>query len=176
MVKKKNVFYTIADWRKDNPVEADILDLISAAKNYALTQAPHIGGESDDPDDCHARVDDTLTELELSIERGEKAIRLLMGVPQARKAAGLQRQGRGKDKSYDPDTTNATDPQVKVVLEMLRGKKTQELAFSEVTKIISPKEKIDHRTIKRYVDGLIHNWGHLAKPYGGSFWVETPDL
>lgn len=176
MVKKKNVFYTIADWRKDNPVEADILDLISAAKNYALTQAPHIGGESDDPDDCHARVDDTLTELELSIERGEKAIRLLMGVPQARTAAGLQRQGRGKDKSYDPDSTKANDPQVQVVLEMLRGNKTKEMAFSEVTKIISPNEKIDHRTLKRYVEVLIQKWGNLANPNGESFWVENPDL
>jgi hypothetical protein len=176
MVKKKNVFYTLADWRRDNPVEADILDLIATAKDHALSQIPHVGGESDDPDDSYARVDNTLTELELSIERGEKAIRLLMGVPQARRAAGLQRQGRGRDKSYDPDSTNVTDPQVKVVLEMLRGEKTQELAFSEVTKIISPNEKIDHRTIKRYVDELIYNWGHLAKPYGEPFWVEAPDL
>jgi hypothetical protein len=176
MVKKKNVFYTLADWRRDNPVEADILDLIAAAKDHALSQIPHVGGESDDPDDSYARVDNTLTELELSIERGEKAIRLLMGVPQARRAAGLQRQGRGRDKSYDPDSTNVTDPQVEVVLEMLRGEKTQELAFSEVTKIISPNEKIDHRTIKRYVDELIYNWGHLAKPYGEPFWVEAPDL
>lgn len=176
MVKRKSTYYTIADWRKDNPVEADILDLISAARDHALSQVPHVGGDSDDPDNTYARVDDTLTELELTIERGEKAIRLLMEVPQARKAAGLRRQGRGRDKSYDPDSTSATDPQVKVVLEMLRGEKTQELAFIEVTKIISPNEKIDHRTIKRYVDELIQNWGHLVKPYGEPFWLDKPDL
>ena len=176
MVKKKNVFYTIADWRKDNPVEADILDLISAANAYALSQIPHTGGESYDPDDNHSRVDDTLSELELTIQRGEKAVRLLMEVPQARKVVGLKKLGRGKDKSYDPDSTKANDPQVQVVLEMLRGNKTKEMAFSEVTKIISPNEKIDHRTLKRYVEVLIQKWVHLANPNGESFWVENPDL
>jgi len=176
MVKKKNACYTIADWRKDNPVEADILDLINAANSYAMSLVPHIDDEIDDPYYTPARVDNALTELELTIQRGEQAIRLLMGVPQARKAAGLAKRGRGKDKSYDPESTKLSDPQVQVVLEMLRGEKTQELAFSEVTKIISPNEKIDQRTIKRYVDELIQNWGHLAKPYGEPFWLENPDL
>ena len=146
MVKRKSSFYTIADWRNDNPVEADILDLINAANTYALSLVPHVGGESNDPFDTPVRVHDQLTELELTIQRGEKAIRLLMAVPQARKASGLAKKGRGRDKSYDPESANLHDPQVQVVLAMLRGEKTQETAYIEVTKIISPNQTIDHPT------------------------------
>lgn len=175
MVKKKEAHYTIADWRKDNPIEADILDLISAANTHALSFVKYVGGETDDPDDTPVRVHDQLTELELSIQRGEKAIRLLMAVPQARKAAGLAKKGRGRDKSYDPESANLHDPQVQVVLAMLRGEKTQETACTEVTKIISPNETIDHRTIKRYIDVLIQNWGRYADPDQKPFWVNSTD-
>jgi hypothetical protein len=175
MVRKKDAFYTIADWRKDNPVEADILDLINAANSYAMSLVPHIDDEIDDPYYTPARVDNALTELELTIQRGEQAIRLLMGVPQARKAAGLAKRGRGKDKSYDPESTKLSDPQVQVVLEMLRGEKTQEMAFSEVAKIISPNEKIDQRTINRYVDEVIENWGRYAELDRKPLWVGKSD-
>ena len=175
MVKKKEALYTITDWRKDNPIEADILDLISAANTHALSFVKYVGGETDDPDDTTVRADDAMTELESTIQRGERAIRLMMEVPQARKVAGLAKKGRGKDKSYDPDSTSLTDPQVQVILEMLRGKKSQENAFKQVIKIISPKEHIDQRTIKRYVDHLIQKWGIYADPDLKSLWVNSPN-
>jgi hypothetical protein len=176
MVKKKDAYYKIADWRKANPVEADINDLINAARAYALLQAPHVEGETGNPEDPPERFDDILTELELAIQRGEKAILLMMNVSQARKAAGLSKRGRGKDPSYDPESTSLNDPQVQVVLKMLSGEKTQETAFSEVIKIISPKEDIDPRTIKRYVDVLIQKWGSYADPDRKPFWVENKDV
>jgi len=176
MVKKKDAIYTIADWRKANPVDADITDLINAAHAYALSQVDYVGGESGEPEDPPSRFDDTPTELESAILRGERAIRLMMNVSQARKAAGLSKRGRGKDPSYDPESTSLNDPQVQVVLKMLRGEKTKETAFSEVIKIISPKEDIDPRTIKRYVDVLIQNWGSYADPDRKPFWVENKDV
>ena len=176
MVKKKDAFYTIADWRKANLAEADINDLIDAARAYALLQAPHVEGKTGDPEDPPERFDDTLTELELAIQRGEKAIRLMMNVSQARKAAGLSKRGRGKDTAYDPESTSLNDPQVQVVLKMLRGEITQENAFSEVAKIISHKEDIDPRTIKSYVDALIQNWGSYADLDRKPFWVVNEDV
>lgn len=176
MVKKKDAFYSFADWRKANPVEADIFDLINAAKAYALSQVDYVGGESGEPEDPPSRFDDTPTELESAIQRAEMAIRLMMNVSQARKAAGLSKRGRGKDPSYDPESTSLNDPQVQVVLKMLSGEKTQETAFSEVIKIISPKEDIDPRTIKRYVDVLIQKWGSYADPDRKPFWVENKDV
>lgn len=175
MVKNKNVFYTIADWRKDNPVESDITELINAARAYAFLQVPHVGGESGDPEDPLERFDDLPTELELAIQRGEKAIRAMMEVSQARKAAGFAKKTRGKDKSYDPESATLSDPQVQVVLQMLRGEKTQATAYSEVAKIISPKEKIDIRTLNRYVNVLIQNWGSRAELNQKSFYVENTD-
>ncbi len=175
MVKKKNVFYTMADWRKDNPVESDITELINAARSYAFLQVPHVGGGNDDPEDPLERLDDLPTELKLAIQRGEKAIRAMMEVSQARKAAGFAKKARGKDKSYDPESATLYDPQVQVVLQMLRGEKTQATAYSEVAKIISPKEKIDTRTLKRYVNVLIQNWGSHAELNQKSFYVENID-
>jgi hypothetical protein len=175
MVKKKNVFYTIADWRKDNPVESDITELINAARAYAFLQVPHVGGGSDDPEDPLERFDNLPTELELAIRRGEKAIRAMMEVSQARKAAGFAKKVRGKDKSYDPESVMLSDPQVQVVLQMLRGETTQATAYIEVAKIISPKEKIDTRTIKSYVNVLIRNWGFHAERNQKSFYVENTD-
>mgnify|MGYP000440920797 CR=1 FL=1 len=135
MVKKKNVFYTMADWRKDNPVESDITELINAARAYAFLQVPHVGGGSDDtedpevPEDPLERSDDLPTELELAIQRGEKAIRAMMEVSQARKAAGFAKKGRGKNKLYDPESAKLSDPQVQVVLQMLRGEKDKDTAY-----------------------------------------------
>ncbi len=98
-----------------------------------------------------------------------------MEVSQARKAAGFAKKARGKDKSYDPESATLYDPQVQVVLQMLRGEKTQATAYSEVAKIISPKEKIDTRTLKRYVNVLIQNWGSHAELNQKSFYVENID-
>lgn len=175
MVKKKNVFYTMADWRKDNPVESDITELINAARAYAFLQVPHVSGGSDEPEDPLERFDDLPTELELAIQRGEKAIRAMMEVSQARKAAGFAKKVRGKDKSYDPESATLSDPQVQVVLQMLRGEKDKDTAYSEVGKMISPKETIDTRTIKSYVNVLIQNWGFHAERNLKSFYVEDTD-
>ena len=175
MVKKKNSRYTMADWRRDNPVEADILDLIGAAHSYADSLVPYSDAKSDDPDCVLVRADDKLTELELAIHRGTQAIRLMMGVAQARKVAGLKKMGRGKDKSYDPLTAKLSDPQVQVVLEMLREEKTKEAAYTEVAGIISPGEKIDQRTLKHYIETLSQCWGYYANPDLKPFWVDHSD-
>lgn len=176
MVKKSQRMYTIADWRKDHPVEAGIMDLISAAKAYASSQVPHVGGDTDDPEDIPEKFDDEATPLELSIYRGEIAIRAMMETSQGRKAAGLSRRGRGRDKSYDPETTSLSDPQVQVVLKMLRGELMQDAAFDEITKMIAPRQEIDTRTLAGYVEGLIQIWGHHADPNLPSFLVCDTDL
>jgi hypothetical protein len=164
MVRKSQLRYTIADWRKDNPVEAGIMDLISAAKAYASSQAPHVGRASDDPEDVPQRFDDEATLLELSIHRGEVAIRAMMETSQGRKAAGLKKRARGRDKSYDPAATLLSDPQVQIVLKMLRGEMEQEEAFAQVATMIAPRGEIDHRTLKIYVAELIRLWGLHSDP------------
>lgn len=176
MVKKAKITYSYAGWRKENPVEADIFDLINAAKSHALSKVPHVGGESGDPEDPPIRFDDEPTELEGAIERAERAIAAMMRISQARAAAGMKKRGRGKDKSFDPDKTNLTDPQVQVVLEMLRNKKAPAVAFSEVAEIIAPKGNIDTRTLRSYIEALIGIWGSYAASNRNPFWVHNTDL
>ena len=174
-MKKKDVFYSIADWRRDNPVETDIVVLINAAKAYALSQVPYVGGESGDPENPSERFDDSSTALELAIHRAETAIRLMMEVAQARKVAGLKKRRRGSDISYDPERTSISDPQVQVVLEMLRGKKTKTMAYIEVAEIIAPKGEIDDRTLSRYIDMLIQIWGQYVAHDQNPFWVQNTE-
>lgn len=175
MVKKKDVFYTIADWRRDNPVETDIVVLINAAKAYALSQVPSVGGESGDPEDPSERFDDSSTALEMAIHRAETAIRLMMEVAQARKVAGLKKRHRGSDISYDPERTSISDPQVQAVLEMLRGKKTKATTYTEVAEIIAPRGEIDERTLSRYIEMLTHIWGQYADPDQNSLWLQNTE-
>lgn len=176
MVKKAKMTFSFAGWRKENPVEADIFDLINAAKSYALSKVPHVGANGDYPEDQPERFDDELTELELAIQRAEKAIAAMMRISQARAAAGMKKRGRGKDKSFDPDKTNLTDPQVQVVLEMLRNEKAPAVAFSEVAEIIAPKGDIDTRTLRSYIESLIGIWGSYATSNRNPFWVNNTDL
>jgi len=176
MVTKPKIFYSFADWRKDNPVEADIYDLINAAKSFADSQVTHVGTESGDPQDPPHRFDDTETQLEGAIRRGEKAIREMMKISQARSAVGLKKRARGKGKSFDPYLASLSDPQVKIVLDMLRGKIEKPLAFTMVAEILDPKGDIDQRTLKNYIEYLIQTWGGHADPGRQSFWVENTDV
>jgi len=147
------------DWIDANPVEADILNLIDAARQWAESRVEYV--LPSDHKDIYAspkRVVDELTELELSIERAVNALEVMMKTAEARKAAGLRRRGRGTDKSYDPITTSITDPQVEVIFRLIRKQVSRQQANSEIAKIISPAEKIDHRTLKKYVDELISIW------------------
>jgi hypothetical protein len=173
MVKKTANLYSFADWRKDNPVESDIMDLIDAARRYADSLEPYV--ESAEPNEGPVRVDDIRSELEMTIERARWAIHSMMQVPQARKVVGLKKRVRGRDKSFDPETTSLSDPQVQLVLQMLRGHKKPTDVYSEVAKIIDPKEKIDARTLRNYIAALISKWGHAADPRFQSFWVERTD-
>lgn len=173
MVKKTEIIFSFAEWRKQNPVESDIMDLIQAAQRYADSLEPYF--ESDESEQGPARVDDTLSELEMTIDRAKWAIHAMMQVPQARKAAGLKRRVRGRDKSFDPEKTSVNDPQVQVVLEMLRGNMKRSAAFSKVAEIIAPKGGIDERTLKKYVEDLTGIWGGYADPHRTAFWVETSD-
>lgn len=175
MVKKTKTLYSYSDWQRDNPVEADIHALFNAAHLFALSQVPHVGGASGDPEDPPERFDETPTQLEASIQRAESAIRAMLKTSAGRKAAGLPRKGRGKDKSYDPDSTSPSDPQVLMVLAMLRGEVEAETAYSEISKMISPNETIDKRTLAAYVNDLTWMWGspstngafHVCKHYSG---------
>jgi hypothetical protein len=176
MVKKSKTFFSYADWQRDNPVEADIQALFYAAQSFALSQVSHVGGESGDPEDPPERFDETPTQLEASIQRAEAAIRAMMKTSAGRKAAGLSRKGRGKDRSYDPESTSPSDPQVLMVLGMLRGEVEAEAAYIEICKMISPNETIDKRTLTSYVQDLISMWGHLADRSIPSFWIYNPDL
>jgi len=176
MVKRTKPHYTYADWQRDNPTEADIQALINAAHSFALSQVPHVGGERGDPECPPERFDEMPTLLEASIQRATAAIREMMKTSAARKAAGFPRKGRGKDKSYDPDSTSPSDPQVLKVLAMLRGELESETAHSEIAKIISPKEQIDKRTLASYVHDLIFMWGHLADKRGPEFWAYNSDF
>ena len=147
------------DWIDANPVEADILNLIDAARKWAESRVEYV--LPDDHNDIYAppkRVVNELTDLELSIERAINALEVMMKTAQARKAAGLRRRGRSIDKSYDPNTTSITDPQVEVIFKLIRKQVSRQQADSEIAKIISPAEKIDHRTLKTYVDQLIWIW------------------
>jgi hypothetical protein len=150
--------------------------LFNAAHLFALSQVPHVGGDSGDPQDPPVRFDDTPTELEASLARAEAAIRAMMKTSVGRKAAGLPRKGRGKDKSYDPDSTSPSDPQVLMVLAMLRGEVEAETAYIKISKMISPNESIDKRTLDAYVQDLISVWGRLADTNKPSFWIYNPDL
>jgi hypothetical protein len=169
MVKKKinhnpvpSVREFFANWRKENPVEADIRDLIDAAKSYADSKAVYVGGTSDDPEDIPVRFDDNLTELEMTIRRAEKAIMLMMEVSQARKAAGLKKKGRGKEKYLDPRTMEISNPQVDVVNKLCRGEITRTEAEIQIRKIIDPRERVDDRTFKNYVNELIDHCGWFS--------------
>jgi len=176
MVKKPKISYSFADWRKDNPVEADIFDLINAAKSFALSQVTHVGGESGDPEDPPQRFDDTETKLEGAIHRGEKAIHAMMNISQARSAVGLKKRARGKGKSFDPDLASLSDPQVRVVLDMLRGKIEKPLALTMVAQILDPKGDIDQRTLTNYIEYLIQTWGGHADPGLRSLWAQNTDV
>ena len=109
MVKSTKRRYTIADWRKDNPVESDIMDLICAANSFASGQIPH-AENVEDPSGTPESCVDTATELELAISRASLAIRAMLNTREGRKAAGLKPKHRGKE--HDPEKTNRSDPQV----------------------------------------------------------------
>ena len=173
MVKSTKRRYTLADWRKDNPVESDIMDLICAANSFASGQIPH-AENVEDPSGTPESCVDTATELELAISRATLAIRAMLNTQEGRKAAGLKPKRRGKE--HDPEKTNRSDPQVQIVLAMLRGEKDRDTALAEVAKILSPAEDVDSRTLDTYVDELILLWGRYADPNYRPFWVESPDV
>lgn len=95
MVKNATQFYSIKDWRKDNPVESDILELISAAHRFAISHNLNNEIESGNPSE---QVKDECTELELAITRATLAVWSMMGTREGRKAAGLKPKGRGGKK------------------------------------------------------------------------------
>jgi hypothetical protein len=174
MVKSTKRTYTLADWRKDNPVESDIMDLIAAANSFADTQAPHTVATTEGPSGTLERCVDTATELELAIHRASLAIGAMLDTREGRKAAGLKPRRRGKE--HQPDKTNRSDPQVEVVLAMLRGEKDRDAALAEVAKILSSTEDIDPRTLDTYVADLILLWGSHADPNYRPLWVENRDV
>lgn len=170
LVKARHL-YNHAEWRKSNPLEADIMDLITAAKLYADSQVQYAGGESGDPEDPSERVDDTATELEMAIGRAELAIRAMMASVGGRKAAGLKRLARGK--AHKPEKSSLLDPQVQIILQMLRREKDPEEAAAEVLRILDPTEEIGSATVDTYIEGVIRIWGRYADPNYKGFWVES---
>jgi hypothetical protein len=168
---KATHLYNHAEWRKSNPLEADIMDLITAAKKYADSQVQYSAAESGDPEDPPGRVDDTATDLEMAIGRAELAIRAMMVSVGGRKAAGLKRLPRGK--ANKPEQTRLVDPQVQIVLKMIRGEKDPEEAAAEVAKIIDPSENIGVKTLNEYIEGVKSTWGRYADPNYKGFWAEA---
>ena len=154
---------TLQSWMEKNPVEADIIKMFAAAENWASSQVEYIYPDEYDPEEPLERVNDELTDLEMSISRAKFAVFAMMNTAEGRKAAGLRPRVRGRDKSYDPHTVDIDDPQVKVIFRLCRNEITREQANSEVTRIISPKGEIDPRTLKAYVDFLIDRWSWHAK-------------
>jgi hypothetical protein len=164
--------YNYAEWRKkSDPLEEDIMDLITAAKLYAVSQVQYAGGESGDPEDPPERVDDKASKLELAISRAETAIWAMMASTGGRKAAGLKRLARGK--AHKPEQTRLGDPQVQIVLQMIRGEKDPEVAAAEVAKIIDSSENIGVKTLNEYIEGIKSLWGRYADPDYQGFWVES---
>ncbi len=168
MVKKIKQMYGIQQWRQDHPVESDIMDLFMAADIYASSQADFAKNDPKSAEEASQRVVDEATDLEMAIHRAKRAIYAMMESREGRKAAGMKPNGRGL--AYDPEKTKLSDPQVQVVLEMLKGKKDRDTAYAEVAKILDPREKIDHRTVSQYVDKLIRVWGIYAEK-GMPSWV-----
>ncbi|NCW40039.1 MAG: hypothetical protein EBV79_07410, partial [Betaproteobacteria bacterium] len=160
MVKKIKQLYGIQQWRQDHPVESDIMDLFMAADFYASSQAEYVKSDPASAEESPQRVVDEATDLEMAIHRAKMAISAMMESPGGRNAAGMKPKGRGL--AHDPEKTKLSDPQVQVVLEMLKGKKDRDTAYAEVAKILDPREKIDHRTVSQYVDKLIRVWGIYA--------------
>lgn len=169
MVNKAKITDSYSLWRKENPIEADIFDLISAAKSYALSQVHFVGGESGDPEDPPVRVDEAATDLEMAIRRAELAILAMMTSVDGRKAAGLKRLARGK--AHKPEKSSLKDPQVQIILQMLRGEKDPEVAAAEVLQILDPSEMIGSATVNAYIEGVIQIWGRYADPNYRGFWV-----
>jgi hypothetical protein len=163
--------YDLAQSREVNQIEADIFDLITAAHLYAGSQVEYAGGESGDPEDPPERVDGKATKLELAISRAEIAIWAMMASIGGRKAAGLKRLARGK--AYKPEQTRLGDPQVQIVLQMIRGEKDPEVAAAEVAKIIDPSESIGVKTLNEYIGVIKSIWGRYADPEYQGFWVES---
>ena len=168
-VKPKRL-YTVAEWRKDNPLEADILDLITAAKLYAESQVQYVDGESGDLKPKE-RVEDSATDLEIVIGRAELAIRAMMASVGGRKAAGLKRLPRGK--AHKPEKSSLLDPQVQIILQMLRREKDPEVAAAEVLRILDPTEEMGSATVDTYIEGVIRIWGRYADANYKGFWVES---
>lgn len=171
MVNESKAFYGIADWRRDNPVEADMMDLIHAARAFALSQVTYVGGESGDPEDPPERVDDTPTELEMAIERSSKIIWAILDTPDGRREAGLKKKGRGNE--YRPEDLTLEDQEVQIVLAMLRKEITLAAAKEQLSKIV--RIKIDPRTLKKFIQSIIVDWGSYADRSQPRFWVEKPD-
>jgi hypothetical protein len=171
MVNESKTLYGIADWRRDNPVEADMMDLIHAARSFALSQVIFAGGESGDPEDPPERVDDTPTDLEMAIERSSKIIWGMLDTTDGRRKAGLKQKGRGNE--YRPEDLSLEDQEVQIVLAMLRKEITAAAAKEQLSKII--RINIDPRTLRKFIQAIIVNWGSYADQSQPRLWVEKPE-
>jgi hypothetical protein len=171
MVKKIKQPYGIQHWRRDHPVESDIMDLFMAADLYATSQADSVKNDSISTLEASQRVSDEATDLEMAIRRAKMAIYAMMETREGRKAAGMKPKGRGL--AYDPEVTKLSDPQVQAVLRMLRREIDVDVAHATVQKILDPSEKIDPRTLNSYISALISKWGVYADQKVPSSWVEN---
>lgn len=149
------------------------MDLINAAKTYADSQVVYPEGDVNDPEYVPNRSNDTSTDLEMAIGRATLAIRAMMETAAGRKAAGMKPRGRGR--TYTPERTKLSDPQVQVVLKMLRGEKKADVAYSEISRILDPTEQIDPRTVSEYVSELISMWSGYADKNYRPFWVHNDE-
>jgi len=168
----KRAMFLMSEWRRSNPIEADMMDLINAAQSYALSKVPHVGGESGDPEDPTERFDDTKTDLEMAIERSSKIIWAMLDTRDGRRLAGLRQKGRGSE--YQPENLTLNDKEVQIVLAMIRQEITTKDAKDQLSKIV--RINIDSRTLNKFINSVIVDWGSYADQSRPRFWVENPDL
>jgi hypothetical protein len=166
MVKKKRSndwAEALQNYREVNKLELEILSVLADAMDFNSPEPTF------DQDGVEI-VPEVISESQMRVVRARAAVISMMKVPQARKAAGMPRLGRGK--TYDPEALSIESLLVKVAVSFIRKEMTEKEAIDEVMYQLSPKMDIDPRTAKSYLLQLVHLHQHLAAPSDGTFIVE----